>query len=299
MSHQSRREFLKATAGGAALIGTTGGWALAQDRPAGRFAGDAIVPLGRTGIETSRLAAGTGFEGYDRSSAQTRAGKASFERLMRHAIDKGIQFIDMADLYGSHPFVADVIRGLPREKFTLLSKIWPRNGNLITPSGGAREEVDRFRMELNSDVVDVCLIHCMLNDKWPTEYERIRDELSDLKEKKTVRAVGVSCHDWGALEVAAEHPWVDVIFARVNHKGGAEYSCDNTPEEIARVLKKARANGKAVVGMKIFGAGKLVAPEEKDASLRFVFENGLVDAITIGLTAPEQVDDTLARMAKI
>jgi aryl-alcohol dehydrogenase-like predicted oxidoreductase len=299
MSHQSRREFLKATAGGAAVIGASGGWSLAQDRPAGRFAGDAIVTLGRTGIETSRLAAGTGFEGYDRSSAQTRAGKESFERLMRHAIDKGVQFIDMADLYGSHPFVAEVLRGLPREKFTLLSKIWPRKEKWVTPSGGAAEEIDRFRKELNSDVIDVCLIHCMLNDKWPSEYERIRDELSDLKQKQTVRAVGVSCHDWGALEVAAEHPWVDVIFARVNHKGGAEYSCDNTPEEIARVLKKARANGKAVVGMKIFGAGKLVTPEEKDASLRFVFENGLVDAITIGVTKPEQVDDTLARMAKI
>ena len=66
----------------------------------------------------------------------------------------------------------------------------------------------------------------MQNDKWPAEYERIRDELSELKEKEVVRAVGVSCHDFGALKVAAKHPWVDVIFARVNHKGGKEYSCD-------------------------------------------------------------------------
>ncbi|GIW87034.1 MAG: hypothetical protein KatS3mg108_1358 [Isosphaeraceae bacterium] len=299
MTSQSRREFLKATAGGAALLGSGGGWALAQEQPAGRFAGNAMVTLGRTGIQTSRLAAGTGFEGYDHSSAQTRAGKASFERLMRHAIDRGVHFIDMADLYGSHEFVAEVLSGLPRDKFTLLSKIWPRKEKWVTPSGGARQEVDRFRKELKTDVLDVCLIHCMLNDRWPTEYERIRDELSDLKDRQVVRAVGVSCHDWGALEVAAEHPWVDVIFARVNHKGGPEYSCDNTPEEIARVLKKARANGKAVVGMKIFGAGKLVKPEEKDASLRFVFENGLVDAITIGVTRPEEVDDTLERMAKI
>jgi aryl-alcohol dehydrogenase-like predicted oxidoreductase len=300
MNPQNRRDFLKATAGGAALLGTGATWAFCQDAPAaGSFAGDAVVTLGRSGIRTSRLAAGTGFEGYDRSSEQTRAGKESFDRLMRHAIDRGVQFIDMADLYGSHPFVADVIRGLPREKFTLLSKIWPRKEKWVTPSGGAREEIDRFRKELNSDVVDVCLIHCMLNDQWPAEYERIRDELSDLKEKKTVRAVGVSCHDFGALEVAAEHPWVDVIFARVNHKGGEQYSCDNTPEEIARVLKKARTNGKAVVGMKIFGAGKLVTPEEKDASLKFVFHNGLVDAITIGVTKPEQVDDTLERMARV
>jgi predicted aldo/keto reductase-like oxidoreductase len=138
----------------------------------------------------------------------------------------------------------------------------------------------------------------MLNDQWAKEYENIRDELSALKEKGTVGAVGVSCHNFGALEVAAEHPWVDVIFARVNNKCGEEYSCDNTVEEVSRVLKKARANGKAVVGMKIFGAGKLTKPEEKDASLKFVFENDLVDAVTIGMCSPTEVDDTMDRMAR-
>ena len=207
---------------------------------------------------------------------------------MRHGIDEGISFLDMADLYGSHPFVKDVLKDLPRDKFALLSKIWPRKADWVTPSGGATQEVDRFRKELNIDQLDVCLIHCMLNDQWPTEYERIRDELSALKDKGVVRAVGVSCHDFGALKVAAAHPWVDVIFARINYKGGAEYSCDAPVEELAATLKTARANGKAVVGMKIFGAGKLVKPEEKDTSLKYVFENDLVDAITIGMMNPRR-----------
>ncbi len=60
------------------------------------------------------------------------------------------------------------------------------------------QEIDRFRQELAVERIDVCLIHCMLNDQWPTEYERIRDELSEMKGKGAVRAVGVSCHDFGA-----------------------------------------------------------------------------------------------------
>ena len=139
----------------------------------------------------------------------------------------------------------------------------------------------------------------MLDEQWPTEFERIRDELSGLKEKGDVGAVGVSCHDLRALKVAAAHPWVDVIFARINHKGGREYSCDGTAEEVAAVLKAARRNGKAVVGMKIFGEGKLTAPEEKDASLQYVLGNDLVDAMTIGMMNPGQVDDTLERMARV
>jgi predicted aldo/keto reductase-like oxidoreductase len=156
--------------------------------------------------------------------------------------------------------------------------------------------VDRFRQELGADTLDICLLHCMLNDQWPTEYERMRDELSELKSKGAVRAVGVSCHNFGALRVAASHPWVDVIFARINHKGGEAYSMDGTADEVAQVLKLARANGKFVVGMKIFGAGKLIKPEEKDASLKFVLGNRLVDAMTIGMLKTEEIDDTVSRV---
>jgi predicted aldo/keto reductase-like oxidoreductase len=92
---------------------------------------------------------------------------------------------------------------------------------------------------------------------------------------------------------------VDVIFARINHKGGKEYACDAPVEDVSAVLKTARRIGKAVVGMKIFGAGKLVQPEEKDASLKYVFSRGLVDAITVGMLNPNEVDDTLQRMAAV
>jgi aryl-alcohol dehydrogenase-like predicted oxidoreductase len=297
MSQITRRHFLKTSIAGAGLLATAPGL-LRGAEAAGPFAGSHIVELGKTGIKVSRLAQGTGYNGYNRSSAHTRQGKEAFDRLLHHSLDQGVTFIDMADLYGSHPFVKDVVKGLPRDKYTLLTKIWPRKADWVAPSGGAKQEIDRFRQELKVDQIEVCLIHCMTNDQWPTEYERIRDELSELKDKKVVRAVGVSCHDFGALKVAAEHPWVDVIFARINHKGGKEYSCDAPAEEVAAVLKTARAGGKAVVGMKIFGAGKLVKPEEKDASLKYVFSRGLVDAVTIGMLNPEEVDDTLKHMAQ-
>jgi 1-deoxyxylulose-5-phosphate synthase len=296
----TRRDFIRTSLAGAGLLAAAPACLQAVDTgKAASFKGSDIVTLGKTGLKVSRLAQGTGYNGYNRSSEHTRRGKESFDRLVRHSIDQGITFMDMADLYGSHPFVKEVIKGLPRDKFTLLSKIWPKKEKWVTPSGGAKEEVDRFRQELGTDRLDICLIHCMQNPKWTTEYERIRDELSELKQKQVVRAVGVSCHDFGALKVAAEHPWVDVIFARINHKGGKDYACDASVEEVSTVLKAARKNGKAVVGMKIFGAGKLVKPEEKDASLNYVFNQGLVDAITVGMLKTEEVDDTLKRMSQV
>ena len=301
MRELNRRRFLQSTLAGAGALAAAP-LRLSMPEPAraaASYRGSDIVALGRTGIRVSRLAHGTGFNGYNRSSDHTRLGEKSFDALLRHSLDSGITFLDMADLYGTHPFVRNVVKGIPREKLVMLSKIWPRQESWNKASGGAKEEVDRYRKELDTDRIDVCLIHCMMNAKWPDEFARVRDELSELKEKGVIRAAGVSCHDLGALKTAAEHPWVDVIFARINNMGGSRHSMDGTAEEVSGVLKQARANGKAVVGMKIFGAGKLVQPEQKDASLRYVLTNGLVDAITIGMLKPAETDDALQRMSQI
>ncbi|WCJ59718.1 aldo/keto reductase [Fontisphaera persica] len=252
-----------------------------------------LVTIGNTGVKVSFLAQGTGYNGGARMSDHTRMGKEAFDRLLRYDLDHGISFIDTADLYGTHTYIRDTIRGLPRDKYALLTKIWPRTEYWNMASGGAVQEVNRYRKELGTDYLDVCLIHCLLNDKWVQEYARIRDELSELKQKKVVRAVGVSCHHFGALKIAANDPWVDVIFARINHKGRV---MDASVDEVAPVLKQARANGKFVVGMKIFGAGELTKPEDKDASLQYVIKNALVDAMTIGMRKIEETEDSIARL---
>lgn len=293
-----RRRFLKTGLAGAGLVVAAPRLALSREaaRPPVAAGSDAVT-LGRSGVAASFLAFGTGMNGGGHSSDMTRLGQAEFTRILRRGLDQGVRFLDMADLYGTHPFVREAVKGVPRDRYTILTKIWTHEEDWVTPSGGARPEVDRFRRELGTDTLDVCLIHCMESDRWPEEKARVRDELSKLKEEGAVRAVGVSCHDHGALKRAADHPWVDVILARINHRGGAEFECDDTPEALAATLRHARANGKAVVGMKIYGAGKLTRPEDRAASLRYVLGAGVVDAITIGSTSPAHVDDNLAGIA--
>jgi len=71
---------------------------------------------------------------------------------------------------------------------------------------------------------------------------------------------------------------------------------DATVDEVAAVLKQGRANGKVIIGMKLFGAGRIKKPEQRDASLRYVFQNHLVDAMTIGMLDTAQVDNTIERI---
>jgi aryl-alcohol dehydrogenase-like predicted oxidoreductase len=294
-----RRRFLKTSLAGAGLLVASPRLSLSEAaRPAVKAGADTVT-LGGTGVRTSFLAFGTGMNGGNRASELTRLGSREATRLLRQGLDEGVRFLDLADLYGTHEVVREAMRGVPRDRYTLLTKIWPYPESWVTPSGGARDEVDRFRRELGTDTLDVCLIHCMLDSRWPETFARVRDELSRLKEEGAVRAVGVSCHDHGALKRAAELPWVDVILSRINHRGGAAFECDDTAEAVAATLRRARANGKAVVGMKIFGAGKLTGPEDREASLRWVLGQGVVDAMTIGVTAPGQMDQNLRSIRQV
>lgn len=254
-----------------------------------------FVTLGRSGVRVTRLAQGTGFNGGARSSEHTRLGMKAFTSIIRHDIERGVTFMDTADLYGSHQFVRTALGGVPREKYALLTKIWPRTEYWNMYSGGARAEVDRFRKELNTDHIEIVLLHCMLDDKWTRDFARAMDELAELKAKGVVKAVGVSCHDFGALKMACTAPWTDVILARINHIGRDAYM-DAPVAEVTPYLKQAKAAGKGIIGMKIFGAGKINTPQQRDASLRFVFRNKLVDAITVGMLSEAEVDDTIHRI---
>lgn len=296
MSHLTRREFLRAGAMGAGALAASPAPDLSAAAAGLKKTAFDRVALGKTGVVVSRLAQGTGVKGGKRESDHTRMGQEAFTRLVRHGLEQGVNFWDMADLYGTHPFMRKAMQGIDRDRYTVLSKIWTRPADWNKPSGGATREVERFRKELDTDMLDICLIHCMTHDDWSEREKRVRDELSELKQRGVVRAVGVSCHSHEALQAAAGHPWVDVILARINHMGGQAHKMDGTVEEITATLKRARKNGKAVVGMKIFGEGTLVRPDEKDASLKYVLNSGAVDAVTIGMKNIGEVDDSVARI---
>ncbi|MEO8181136.1 MAG: aldo/keto reductase [Deltaproteobacteria bacterium] len=258
----------------------------------------ASVPLGRSGLQVPRLALGTGTTGWARESEQTQLGQREFVRLLRHGVERGARFIDTADLYGAHAYVKATLSELPREQITLLSKIWFSAAPQMEPTETAKPEVARFLKELGTDYLDVVLVHCVTDAAWPRLQARMRDELSELKAQGIVRAVGCSCHSYAALRVAAEDPWVDVIFARIN-PGHKRMDPDGTVEQVAQTLRRARANGKGVVGMKIYGSGQWQSAEQRRESLELALHGGLVDALTIGHLSSAQIDDTLANMESV
>jgi predicted aldo/keto reductase-like oxidoreductase len=160
----------------------------------------------------------------------------------------------------------------------------------------ARTALERFRHELDTDYIDIMLLHCLMEPEWSEQMKPYMEVLSEAKAKGQLRALGVSCHDFGAMQTAAQTPWVDVILARINMKGGDKAMMDGSREEVEGVLRTAKKNGKAIIGMKIFGEGRLA--DQREACIQYAQELGLIDAMTIGFHTPEQIDDVLRLMHK-
>jgi aryl-alcohol dehydrogenase-like predicted oxidoreductase len=284
-----RRDFLKRTAlgVGAAWVGTTPLVSLAAE-PSARFSAADIVVLGKTGIHTSRLACGTGTIGYEHRSNQTALGIQGLGDLLWRGYDHGLRFFDTADSYGSHPHVAEALKHVPREKVTIMSKSWAREPDQM------RADIDRFRKELNTDYIDLLMMHCMTEDNWTEKFRPTMDVLSEMKEKGIIRAHGCSCHKIEALRLAAQSPWVDVMLSRINPIGS---HMDADPDTVKATLAQGRANGKGIIGMKILGQGDMRT--RQDEALKYALSLGILDAFTIGAENAAEQDDLRRRIAAV
>jgi 1-deoxyxylulose-5-phosphate synthase len=284
-----RREFLKTTALGAsaAWVGAKPLAGLAMDQSARFSASDTIV-LGKTGIHTSRLACGTGTVGYGHHSNQTALGIQTLSDLLWRGYDQGLRFFDTADSYGSHPHVAEALKHVPREKVTIMTKCDFREPDRM------RAAIDRIRKELNTDYIDLFLMHCMTEDNWTQRFRPTMDVISEAKEKGIIRAHGCSCHKIEALREAAQSPWVEVMLSRINPIGS---HMDADPDTVKATLAQGRANGKAIIGMKILGQGDMRT--RQDEGLKYALSLGILDAFTIGAENANEQADLIRRIAAV
>jgi 1-deoxyxylulose-5-phosphate synthase len=285
-----RREFLHRTAcaaGGAWLHSSAfARRAFAIPALSRKFTAADTVTLGKTGIQTSRLAMGTGTVGVGHHSHQTALGIKGLSDLLLNGYDRGLRFFDSADSYGSHPHVAEALKHVPRDQVTVLTKTWARD------AASARADLDRFRRELGTDQIDVCLMHCLTEGDWTERFKGVMDVLSEAKQKGTIRAHGCSCHSIEALRTAAKSSWFEVHLVRINPVGAY---MDSDPDTVVSVLREMRALGKGIIGMKILGQGEL--RNRQDEALRYALSLNLLDAFTIGAESKSEQEDLIRRIA--
>jgi predicted aldo/keto reductase-like oxidoreductase len=296
----NRRQFIRTSAvlAGTALLSP---WALSNIRaaaaPAGKRTAVDQMTLGKTGIKLSRLGIGTG---SNNGHEQTALGRDGFTKLIHYAYDQGITYIDTAQAYATFDWISDAVKGLPREKLFIQSKMDGKPADVLAV-------IDQHRKTFNTDYIDSLLVHCMTRDAWTDEWKRVMDGFNEAKEKKWIRAKGVSCHSLPALRAATASDWTEVHLVRVNPQGiytDGEVADWNSSSHhdispVMQEIKTMHEKGHGVIGMKIFGAGTFTGTADREKSIRFAMACKEIDAVVIGFTSTQQIDEAIERMNRV
>jgi predicted aldo/keto reductase-like oxidoreductase len=287
----NRRDFIGRSA---ALLGTAV-MAPAGLAAAGKRSHADQVELGKTGLRCSRLGIGTGSHS---GNVQRALGKEGFIRLIHYAFDQGITYIDCAQSYATFEWIGDAIKGLPREKLFVQSKIGGQPEKVL-------EVIDRHRKVFDTDYVDSLLVHCMVQGRWTDGWKRIMDGFDEARERKWIRAKGVSCHSLPALSAAVASDWTQIHLVRLNPQGAhvdtpAEtWNAKSDPSHVPPVveqIKLMRAKGRGVLGMKLVGDGDFTNAEDREKAMQYAMKSGLLDSVVVGFKSTAEIDETIERM---
>lgn len=285
MSHISRRHFLKAGVAAGALAGVG-----ALPLEAERATATNWVTLGKSGVKVTRLAFGTGtFNGR----VQRDLGQAGFTTLVRYAYDRGIRFFETAQAYPQmQEMLGIALKGLPRDSYVLMSKV-------TTDDADPQATVDEMRRQMQTDYVDIMLMHVQHTSTWPTDSQRWQDGLSEMQHKEVIRSHGASIHGLPALRQVPDNKWLQIAMIRMNHKGAHMDTEDprahvpGNVDEVVQRVHQARKAGLGVISMKLIGEGSFTDRADRQASMRFAFRNAGVNTVTVGYKSTAEVDEAI------
>jgi 1-deoxyxylulose-5-phosphate synthase len=286
MVNSSRRAFLKTS-----LVAT----ALASSLPlrADRQSATDWVTLGKSNVKVTRLAFGTG--SYS-GEVQRELGQENFNRLVRHAYDRGIRFYETAESYGEmHKMLGIALKGIPRDTYRIMSKVTTR------PNVDPQQKIDELRTLANTEYFDIMLLHWQHSPTWPTDTARWQDGILEAQRRKAVLSHGASVHGLPALRQVPQNKWLDVAMIRVNHTGASMDAEDYLTEglgsvpEVVTHVSAARQTGMGIIGMKLIGQG-IFNHEDRQKAMRFAFKTAKIDCATVGYKSIQEIDEAIDNM---
>jgi aryl-alcohol dehydrogenase-like predicted oxidoreductase len=232
------------------------------------------VPLGRTSLNVSRLSFGTVY-------LEKMTPDAGAEILLA-SLERGVTTWDTSDDYGTHPHVACALRQVRREQVIVSSKISKTTNTL-----------DNILKELGTPYLNILLAHCVELPHIAEWREAMRSWLPE-KARGRARAIGLSTHSAEVVRRASEWPEVEVIMLPINAAGvtisGYTFEDGGVPEMLA-AAKRAAANGKGLIAMKVMGAGALAG--DPAAAIAFAARLPCIHSLVIGMRNIEQVEQNL------
>lgn len=296
MSDIHRREFLKRSAVASASIG----WLPLTARADGDATGlkaPARVPLGETGLEVSDIGFGGG-----------RIG--SNEAPVRHALERGVNYFDTAERYGSgesERTMGNVLAGVRDQVIVATKGKFSALARRDQMMASLDESLERLRM----DYVDVYFNHAVndvdviANPEWPEFVRRA-------KAQGKIRFSGMSGHGGNLVECvdhAVDHESADVLLLGYNfgqdpsfvQRFTASMDFVAVQPKLPKAMKKAREKGIGIIAMKTLRGARLndMRPFERaggtfaQAAFRWVLGGPYAHSLIVSMNDAPQIDEYL------
>jgi len=199
---------------------------------------------------------------------QRQLSPADGGRVIRAALERGVNFVDTATAYRTYEHVAAGIRGWDGP-LVVSTKTHAR-----TDADAAREHIETALKSLDRDYIDIMLCHCarspFTDDEWGPTFEA----LLAARDKGVIRMVGISSHTVGAVRAAAQCPEVDAIHPLFNQTGMG--------------IIDGGAEDMFIYAMKAMAGGNLVPTREQ--ALRYVLAIQQVDSVIVGMVTEREVE---------
>jgi predicted aldo/keto reductase-like oxidoreductase len=232
--------------------------------------------LGNSNIEVSRLCFGS----LTMTPFQANLTVDEGAYLIEYAYNKGINFIDTAEIYDNYNYIKRALKGINREDFVISTKSYAYTEDM------ARESLDLALKQLNTDYIDIFLLHEQESIHTVRGHFDAIEYFIKQKEKGKIRSIGISTHRISGALAAKEVKEIEILHPIVNKKGiGIQ---DGNIDEMIAMLNGVKEQGKGIYGMKPLGGGHLI--KEAESSFNFVKNIGAIDSIAIGMQSTVEID---------
>lgn len=214
------------------------------------------------------------------SKLQNDASISEKVKLLDYAYEKGVNFLDTAELYDNYNILKEFIKHQDRDKLSVITKSYAYDKKT------AEYSINKALTEMKTDYIDVFMLHEQDNgNNFLGHYEAV-EHFMEYKEKGIIKHFGISTHRVQAVQDSIEFKEIEIVFPLIN-KGGFGIQ-DGSITDMLKAVSNAKKNNKFILAMKVYGGGHLI--NDSKASFDFVRNNKDVDAMAVGMRSIEEID---------
>lgn len=235
--------------------------------------------LGRTGLSVSRLCFGT----LTMSPLQKDMSAEEGAELLVYAYERGVRFLDTADLYGTYPHIRLALKQAP--DYVVSTKAYCYDEKT------AQEALERAFHGIDREYVDIFMLHEQESYHTLRGHRPALEYLLKQKELGRIGALGVSTHFVAAVKASLRFPEIEIVHPLINAAGiGIQ---DGSRDDMEIAIADAHANGRGIFAMKPLGGGHLIHSSQE--AFDYILNAPWADSVAVGMQSFAEIDANIAR----